>query len=447
MQSALRTASSIAVPGFLLALLCTCQLGEPKREPWNVDVVLIVIDTLRADHLPFYGYYKDTAPFLSRLASQSVVFRHAHSPSSWTTPATASIFSSLHPFQHKAVMGMVESQRLKIELNRIPEAIETIGELFKANGYTTFAVADNINICRAEGFDQGFDHFQNYDYQGADAVNAKVIEWEQQIRSAPRSFLYLHYMDPHYPYNRRAPWFREQLDRATAWKTDQVNQIEAYDSEISYLDSRIQALFERFQWQDDTLFVLTSDHGEEFGERGGSSHAWTLYAEVVDVPLLFHAPARWPRGRVLSQRVSTLDLLPTLAELLGFPANPDHEGKSLASALDGEEELGSDRIVYSHLHRTLSRAAGQEEELRVRSVIRGDWKLILPDPDQKLLFNLRRDPEEKINRRSAFPEVSDALQDELVRIETESRQYEGQTEQIELTPEQIQQLRELGYGQ
>jgi arylsulfatase A-like enzyme len=446
MRRALRTAVSTPVLGLLVLFLSSCQPGEPSREPWNVDVVLVVVDTLRADHLPFYGYQKDTAPFLSRLASQSIVFRRVHSPSSWTTPATASIFSSLHPFQHKAVMGMVESQKLEVALNRIPDEVETIGELFRANGYTTFAVADNINICRAEGFDQGFDHFQNYDYQGADAINAKVIEWEKDIQSAPKSFLYLHYMDPHYPYNRRAPWFREQEDRVTAWKTEQANQIEAYDSEIRYLDSRIQALFERFQWHEDTLFILTSDHGEEFGEHGGVSHAWTLYAEVVDVPLLFHAPARWPRGRVLPQRVSTLDLLPTLAEILGFPANPNHEGTSLASLLDGEGRPDRDRILYSHLHRTLSKVGDEKQELRVRSVIRGDWKLILRDSDEQLLFNLQRDPEENRDRRSSFPEVSEALERALVRIETESKQYEGQTERITLTPEQIQRLRDLGYG-
>jgi arylsulfatase A-like enzyme len=439
-------ALQIPVLGLLAVLLSSCHPGKPSREPWNVDVVLIVVDTLRADHLPFYGYPKDTAPFLSQLASESVVFHRVHSPSSWTTPATASIFSSLHPFQHKAVMGMVESQKLEIALNRIPDEVETIGELFKANGYTTFAVADNVNICRAEGFDQGFDHFQNYNYRGADAVNAKVIEWEQEIQSAPKSFLYLHYMDPHFPFNRREPWFQEQGDHATAWQTDRANQIEAYDSEISYLDSRIQALFERFQWQDGTLLILTSDHGEEFGEHGGRSHAWTLYAEVVDVPLLFHAPARWPQGRVLSRRVSTLDLLPTLAEILGFPANPDHEGTSLAPLLDGDEERESDRILYSHLHRTLSRIGDQQEELRVRSVIRGNWKLILSDPDQKLLFNLQRDPEERTNRSSTFPKVSEALERELVRLETEAKQYQGQTEQITLTPEQNERLRALGYG-
>jgi arylsulfatase A-like enzyme len=253
-------------------------------------------------------------------------------------------------------------------------------------------------------------------------------------------------MDPHFPFNRREPWFQEQGDHATAWQTDRANQIEAYDSEISYLDSRIQALFERFQWQDGTLLILTSDHGEEFGEHGGRSHAWTLYAEVVDVPLLFHAPARWPQGRVLSRRVSTLDLLPTLAEILGFPANPDHEGTSLAPLLDGDEERESDRILYSHLHRTLSRIGDQQEELRVRSVIRGNWKLILSDPDQKLLFNLQRDPEERTNRSSTFPKVSEALERELVRLETEAKQYQGQTEQITLTPEQNERLRALGYG-
>jgi arylsulfatase A-like enzyme len=446
MRRALRTTPGILLLGLVATLLSSCQPGKPSRKPWNVDVVLIVVDTLRADHLAFYGYQKDTAPFLSHLASQSVVFLRAHSPSSWTTPATASIFSSLHPFQHKALMGMVESWKLNVALNRIPDEIETIGEMFKANGYTTFAVADNVNICQAEGFDQGFDYFQDYDYRGADAVNAKVIEWEQDIRSAPKAFLYLHYMDPHYPYNRRAPWFREHKDHATAWQNDHANQIEAYDSEIRYLDSRIQALFERFQWQDETLFILTSDHGEEFGEHGGVAHAKTLYAEVVDVPLLFHAPARWPKGRSVSQRVSTLDLLPTLAEILGFPENPDHEGMSLASSLDGAEQSGTDRIVYSHLHRTLSNIGKPKEELRVRSVIRGPWKLILRNPDEKLLFNLQRDPEEKIDRRSAFPKVAEALEDALVRLETEAKQYQGQAEPMTLTPEQNERLRALGYG-
>jgi arylsulfatase A-like enzyme len=144
--------------------------------------------------------------------------------------------------------------------------------------------------------------------------------------------------------------------------------------------------------------------------------------------------------------VSTLDLLPTLAEILGFPANPDHEGTSLASLLDGEGRPDRDRILYSQRHRALSKVGDQKQELRVRSVIRGDWKLILRNSDEQLLFNLQRDPEEKRNRRSSLPEVSEALERALVRLETESKQYEGQTEQITLTPEQSQRLRDLGYG-
>jgi arylsulfatase A-like enzyme len=122
----------------LLASATSCGPARSTDELRGFDVVLIVIDTLRADHLPFYGYDVDTAPFLSRLASQGAVFRRAHSPSSKTSPATASIFTSLYPFQHQVLTGFVASWHWEIELNRIPDEVETIAEVFKRGGYTTF---------------------------------------------------------------------------------------------------------------------------------------------------------------------------------------------------------------------------------------------------------------------------------------------------------------------
>ena len=148
------------------------------------NVVVIVIDTLRADHLSFGGYKKNTSPFLSEFAGTAVVFEKALATSCWTAPSTASIFTSTYPFQNGVVTGFLAYRREKgvdphVKLNRIPAEMTTIAEVHKDAGYKTFAVTDNLNICKAEGFDQGFDRFQNYNYETADAVNKQLKLWEK----------------------------------------------------------------------------------------------------------------------------------------------------------------------------------------------------------------------------------------------------------------------------
>ena len=151
-------------------------LRQDRSRP---NVVVIVIDTLRADHLPLYGYAHPTTPFLSELARDGIVFDRAYSTSSWTAPATASLFTSLYPFQHGVVTGMVATLRARrldptITLNAIPGEATTLPEIMRRAGYRTFGVADNLNICAAEGFDQGFDEFRSYNDRGAAAVNAPL---------------------------------------------------------------------------------------------------------------------------------------------------------------------------------------------------------------------------------------------------------------------------------
>ena len=160
-----RVVTSVALAAAVLGA-SSCDNQQEVRP----NIVLIVIDTLRPDHLPFYGYDRDTAPFLSSLAEGGVVFERVHSTSSWTAPATASIVTSLNPLQHGVLTGfrMVASLRKidpTITLNRIPAEVTTVAEVLQEAGYSTYAVTDNINICREEGFEQGFDRFWNYDYR------------------------------------------------------------------------------------------------------------------------------------------------------------------------------------------------------------------------------------------------------------------------------------------
>lgn len=154
---------------------------------FGYNIVLIVIDTLRPDHLPFYGYSIDTAPFLNELSAKSVVFENAYAASSWTAPAAASIFTSLYPIQHGVVTGMrahdiVTEENQSITLNRIPDKLSTIAEVLKGAGFKTYAVADNVNISEEMGFDQGFDKFVNFQYVTAEGVNENLLKWEKDIK-------------------------------------------------------------------------------------------------------------------------------------------------------------------------------------------------------------------------------------------------------------------------
>jgi arylsulfatase A-like enzyme len=258
-----------------------------------------------------------------------------------------------------------------ITLNAIPDEAVTLPEILQRAGYRTFGVADNLNICAAEGFDQGFDAFQSYNYRGAAAVNAQVVDWTTEILQ-PESpyFLYVHYMDPHKPYGHRQPWSSQLGATGTA-------DISAYDSEIRHVDEHIRTLFETMGWKDNTIVVVTSDHGEEFGDHGEFGHGHNLYNETLQVPLLVYPASAlgWNGGRV-GESVSLIDLLPTLREIAGAQPAAHEEGLSLLVALRGESRSLEERgEIFAHLQRTrLEYRNG--EELVSRAAISGTRKYL-----------------------------------------------------------------------
>jgi arylsulfatase A-like enzyme len=435
----MRRRSHLVVLVLVLLLGWSAGCERPPSEPGGApDIVCIVIDTLRADHLPFYGYPENTAPYLSALASHGVMFQHAHSPSSWTAPATASIFTSVYPFQHQVVTGLRASRHLRLEAHRIPDGLETLPELLRRHGYRTFGATDNLNICEEQGFAQGFDVFRNHTYEAAEAVNRTVIDWTSDIEAAEKYFLYVHYMDPHVPYTQRGEWCAL---RGNCTGSD----VESYDSEIHYVDEKIRELAAHFGWDDDTLILVLSDHGEEFGDHGGTGHGHTLYGELIDVPLLMSYPARWNGPRSIGTRISTLDLLPTLADLIGAGPVAQHEGTSLLPLLDGTDDAPGSRMFYAHLYRRRKGIAGKQGPLEMRSLIHGDWKLITSSLGPPQLFDLADDPEERHDRIGEHPDVGAALQSALADFEhSRPTQPEARTTII-LSPDDDQKLRALGY--
>lgn len=383
------------------------------REKTPPNVVLLVIDTLRADMLPVYGENSELAPFISKIGKEGVVFENAFSTSSWTAPGTASILTGLYPIQHGVVMGRNSTKKLfknghDIQLNIIPESVTTIGEVMKAGGFDTFAAVDNGNLREDSGFAQGFDYFANFRHQGAENLNSTVRNWYDKIRSSKRYFLYMQYMDPHHPYREHKPWFKgERL-------TGVERLLAAYKSEVSYLDTKIEEIYKELNWDKNTIILITSDHGEEFGEHGALGHGKNIHAESVRVPFIVIYPDGKFKKRIVSDYVSVVDILPTLAELSGAAYPEDIAGESLVLQLRGETKTKTTPIS-SHLRKI--HKSGQTIEMKCYT--NSENRLILSskaDGDQ--LYSMKTDKAEKNNLASTMTETVGNLKEALTTFES-----------------------------
>jgi arylsulfatase A-like enzyme len=427
-----RSTRSVVMP--LVALVSAIALGCGRSASDHPNVLVVVVDTLRADHLPFYGGEAKNARFLNEWAARSIVFERAWSTSSWTAPAVASLFTGVYPFQHGVHLGLKAFELLsrgggELELDRVPDPLETLPELFQSSGYRTFGLSDNPNVSEVQGFAAGFDRFESFSYAGANRLNAVLASWEAEIAEAEPWFVYLHYMDPHQPYHVRRPWHRPPTatDRYTVDGA-------AYDSEIGWVDAHLRTAFERLGIDGSTLIVFTADHGEEFGEHGSNSHRFKLYSELTRIPLVLHHPGVAPRR--VRTNVSLVDLLPTLRSILGLPPSEQDAGVDLTAFYTKAGEVPVDRALFA------SRTTGMAWK---RSVIRGRYKLIETRPGGTELYDLESDPGERRNLVDERGELSE----ELLRFSRDFRasapKWDGVRTTVEISPEDLRRLEELGY--
>lgn len=368
------------------------------------NLVLVVIDTLRRDHLPCYGYPRPTAPTLSRLAEEGAM-ADGISPTSWTKPAVASILTGLHPLRHRAIGGE----------DVLPAAAETLAERLKAHGYSSLGVTANGFVGARYGFGQGFDEYVTLPEQGfgrfEPAATVNRVVFEKMARLRPPFFLYVHYLDPHAPYepmSARRSWrltgrLLPRRTPVTIFETEEENfmtrppelmrdAVDQYDGEILGVDDAIAELLDRLRhrgpWTSPVV-VVTSDHGEEMQEHGRMGHGKTLYEEVVKVPLILWAPGSIP-PRSRHGTLSLMDVAPTVLDILGISTAEGMDGLDLAQKLrDGWRIDGSERELLLHL----DAPGGQYLALRTDA-----WKLVLGrGPYRKEIFNLETDSGERIN--------------------------------------------------
>jgi arylsulfatase A-like enzyme len=430
------------VPPELLALVlagafaASCGARTASGTAQRPNILIVVFDTLRADRLPFHGHAVDTAPFLDDLARRSVVFERAWSPSSWTPPAMASIFTGVLPFQHgvySSLTSALKEEGTTVPVNRIPGDLETIPEFLHSLGYRTFGLSDNPNICEVMGFASGFDRFRDFDAEGAQRMTAALEEWRAEIRGASPWFVYLHYMDPHAPYHRHEPWFQTPPAGASEAQT----KLLAYDSEIAYADMHLKRAFELLGVDDDTLVVFTADHGEEFLDHGRWSHLFQLYSELTHVPLLIRQPGMTPLRARVQANVSLVDLFPTLRAILGAPPSAQDEGRDLTPYYLAEEPPAERAIIGQ-------RRATQAE---LEFVVEGDHKLILQRPTMRReLYDLAADRGEHHDLAAQRPELVQQLEAHLKAFRASAPRWKRELTEVALNAEDRSKLQELGYG-
>ena len=384
------------------------------------------------------------------------MFLNAFSSSSWTAPATASLFTGQYPVRHGVTRGFhAAKERVRevereghsvLTLNRMPRTTATLPERLRSRGYATFGLATNPNIGHEIGFDRGFDRFERLKTNSAELVFDRLLEWESTIKERTPYFIYVHLNDTHPPYVPRQPWYRP-----TGNPRDDVRA--AYDSEIRYVDGVLEKLVGRFDPDDNGVLVVLSDHGEEFWEHGALGHFFSLHAEVNRILFLVRAPTLGVSPRVVSANVSIVDVLPTLLELVAGEPTKAGAGGGLDEALEGRSliELLTARDRASASGRELAQRplfAHREHRLtpdrQLWAVIRGRWKLIEEGQSQQL-FDLKADPAERWIFNKHHPHVVAGLSQELerfrMRAAAEQREFGG----LSVDRERLEELRILGY--
>lgn len=415
------------------------RLSTPSERE-RPNVLFILVDTLRYDHLTPYGYRRETSPEIARLlAAKGAVVEEAYSQAPWTLPSVVSYMTSRYPGEllgdDPAAYG-------------VPNGVPTLAESMKALGYETGAFIANKVLHTGNGFARGFDTFYSppeeieaVDQPDAPELNARVLPWLEAHRNDP-FFLYVHYLDPHDPYDNpdvvdgRSPFYPEYRGRISgrhiqgvyAGKIplddpeDDTRHLKAlYDSEIRYVDRFIGRLIDSIPPRvlENTLIVLTADHGEELREHGGWKHGFTLYEDQIHVPLLVRWDRRIPAGSRLKGTVRLLDLLPTLVQAAGGKPDPAWEGIDLLPALVDGKPLPRLPAFAQHMMIGPLRAAAVLDRRKLilfnsrTPFAPADplqehlWRLDLQRLKRVELYDLSRDAGEKADRAAAAPgEVS-----------------------------------------
>jgi arylsulfatase len=447
--------------------------GQTASRPHRTPVLILAIDTLRGDHLHCMGLDWLRTPFVDALAADGVLFASCQSTCPWTGPSFASIFTGLVPYHH----GFYQR-----EPGGLPAARQTIAEILSRQGYTTAAYVTISYLTEVFGMDQGFQVGRKFADE-ADGEAAKLVTWNGQrfldeIGQDP-FLLFLHYYDVHSPYTPPPPFdglyyqgdargpgrpLLEFLtsdanplleDRADiyAWLegvTDPRYPPLQYAACVSYVDAHVGAVLDHLRQTglyDETLVILLADHGEHLGEHGIYYAHALPYQETLHVPLIIKWPGSLHARLVVQQRVSTLDVLPTVLEILGLPIPTGLDGHSLVGLV---QDAGAGNPPADARSLLLSEEGDQPDRWS-KALVEGNWKLLVfadHGSQRQELYDLAADPGETHDLAPSRPEIAAGLAEHLWRICDPAHPLsaeESAPATRQLSEEERRRLRALGY--
>jgi len=462
---------------------------DPSSSPPNV--ILISIDTLRADGLSCYGNPDRTSPAIDRVASQGIRFQQAYSPSSWTLPSHASMFTGLYTASHGADKSLDQSGGAVAD--PLPPGIPTLAETLRQREYRTAGFISNPWVGSVFGLGRGFDEYDDRTNKAGVFLNVKdslvcrallaVGIWDEQdfngsrkvddflpaalewIRrhSQDRFFLFLHFFEPHYVYEppqkyrlnssgKPIPVFRD-IESLISGKFSlppaRRAELKAlYEGEIKYLDEKLSELFDLLDstgLTGRTLLIITSDHGESLGEHGLWTHGNSLYDDQLHIPLIMRLPGLIPEGRVIGNQLASLvDLMPSILDIVGVPPVQGMQGRSLRAAWEGGGNEAQ-RTVYAELRPAAAwRSINPNLGFGMRMIHTLDAKYIEGYEGQRELYLTAEDPREEHNVLEGQPDLVHNLSIALHSWQS-STLPAGRSGDMKLNPETIRQLRALGY--
>lgn len=385
------------VPFLLLAVVLAGVLGGACSRPsTRPDVLLVTIDTLRADHCSAYGYPIATTPVLSSLASAGTRYATAYAVSATTAPSHASLLAG----SSFRTLGVFKNG------HRLPPQAVSVAEVLSASGYATAAFVSSFPLRSRFGFAQGFEFFEDeftiqqssvgrrstpvaHDRM-AGATFAKLDAWLGKRRDTRPLFVWVHFVDPHFPY--RAP---EKFE--ARWPADVSRDVRHYDGEVHYADKQLGRVIEAFDKHaggGGAMVIVTSDHGEGLGDHGWLSHGINLYEEAVRVPLVVRWSGHAPAGQVIAEPVSLIDVAPTILEAARVAQAPaSFEGRSLLGTLDPDRAIFMQRRTYQGKELENTDVRGE-----MTALVRGGAKYILaPEENRREFYQLPSDPHEAHN--------------------------------------------------
>ncbi|HEY3297951.1 MAG TPA: sulfatase [Armatimonadota bacterium] len=453
------TLFSLAAALFVLANITAgaLQLHSMLNSSRQPNVIVVMVDTLRADHVGYSGYSRNTTPNIDRFSQSSTRFERAVAQASWTTPSVTSFMTSRYPqtlFTDPVVGPPDNYTRI-----RIPDNFTTIAEFFKDRGYTTGAVISNPQFSRRINADQGFDFFDDTPC-GKDISSPDVFAGARKWISAhnkQRFFLYVLFMDPHSPFVGHPAY---NFDPAYQGKDARQADVDPYldknwhptcgpkhlkalyDSEIAFTDTYVGRLFDELKKKgvyDDSMIIFLSDHGEGFGEHGAYFHGRTLYNELLNVPLAIKLPGQ-RRGKVVAGVFPLLDLFPSILKSIGIDPEVIHpQGK--AYDIEGARKISDDYCFSAtRLSPTNLRAV---QNLRYKCITNST-------PSKTELYDLVKDPMERINIADKDRRTLAAFQSAIDREEADlQRRASGGSKSKSANPSasERQRLHSLGYAQ